>query len=92
MSPGEIEEVLMSHRSVVDAAVIGLPDTEWGEKVVAAVVPADGATVSPEELQDWVRGRLRSSRTPDRIEFRSELPYTETGKLLRRVLRSELQS
>ena len=58
---------------------------------MAAVVPAEGATVSPEELQDWVRGQLRSSKTPDRIEFRSELPYTETGKLLRRVLRSELQ-
>ena len=91
MSPGEIEEALISHRSVADAAVIGLPDADWGEKVVAAVVPAEGATVSPEELQDWVRGQLRSSKTPDRIEFRSELPYTETGKLLRRVLRSELQ-
>jgi acyl-CoA synthetase (AMP-forming)/AMP-acid ligase II len=91
VSPGEIEEVLISHRSVADAAVVGLPDTEWGEKVVAAVVPAEGATVSSEELQDWVRGRLRSSRTPDYIEIRSELPYTETGKLLRRVLRRELQ-
>jgi acyl-CoA synthetase (AMP-forming)/AMP-acid ligase II len=92
MSPGEIEEVLISHRSVADAAVIGLPDAEWGEKVVAAVVPAEGATVRPEELQDWVRGQLRSSKTPDRIEVRSELPYTETGKLLRRVLRNELES
>jgi fatty-acyl-CoA synthase len=91
MSPGEIEEVLISHRFVADAAVVGLPDTEWGEKVVAAVVPAEGATVSVEELQDWVRGRLRSSKTPERIEFRSQLPYTDTGKLLRRVLRSELQ-
>ena len=92
MSPGEIEEVLISHRSVADAAVVGLPDTDWGEKVVAAVVPAEGATVSAEELQAWVRGRLRSSKTPDRIEFRSQLPYTETGKLLRRVLRTELQN
>jgi acyl-CoA synthetase (AMP-forming)/AMP-acid ligase II len=91
MSPGEIEEVLLSHRSVADAAVVGLPDTEWGEKVVAAVVPGEGETVTVEELQDWVRARLRSSKTPDRIEFRSQLPYTETGKLLRRVLRADLQ-
>ena len=49
-----------------------------------------GQEVSAEELRGWVRDRLRSSRTPHEIEFRDELPYNETGKLLRRVLRDEL--
>ena len=46
--------------------------------------------MSEEEIRNWVKGRLRSSRTPERIDFRDELPYNETGKLLRRVLRDEL--
>ena len=49
-----------------------------------------GATVTEDELKDWVRERLRSTKTPAVIDFRSELPYNETGKLLRRVLRDEL--
>ena len=54
------------------------------------IVPVEGAVVSEKELQDLVRSKLRSSRMPERIEFRTELPYNETGKLLRRVLRAEL--
>jgi acyl-CoA synthetase (AMP-forming)/AMP-acid ligase II len=92
MSPSEIEDVLLAHRAVIDAAVVGVPDEEWGEAVVAAVVLVGGKAQQPTEadLQEWVRTRLRSARVPSRIEFRDELPYNETGKLLRRVLRSEL--
>jgi acyl-CoA synthetase (AMP-forming)/AMP-acid ligase II len=92
MSPGEIEEVLVAHPAVDEVAVVGLPDAEWGERVVAAVVLVPGVEASEAELQGWVRERLRSSRTPERVEFRQALPYTETGKLLRRVLKSELSS
>ncbi len=90
MSPGEIEDVLARHPAVADAGVVGVPDTEWGEKVVAAVVMAAGCSASEQELQEWVKGSLRSSKVPTHIEFRDELPYNETGKLLRRVLKHEL--
>jgi len=90
ISPGEIEEVLAQHPAVDEVAVVGVPDTEWGEKVAAAVVLREGAAASEGELQDWVRSRLRSSRTPEVVDFRSSLPYNDTGKLLRRVLKAEL--
>ncbi|HEY9556712.1 MAG TPA: AMP-binding protein [Acidimicrobiales bacterium] len=90
LSPGEIESVLVEHPAVDSAAVVGVPDEEWGEKVVAAVVTLPGSEVTEEELRDFVRARLRSTKTPERIEIRGELPFNETGKLLRRVLRDEL--
>jgi acyl-CoA synthetase (AMP-forming)/AMP-acid ligase II len=92
LSPGEIEDALIDHPCVAQAAVVGIPDPEWGEAVAAAVVLEDGATVSEKELQEWVRERLRSTKTPQVIDFRDELPYNETGKLLRRVLRDDLSS
>ncbi len=88
LSPGEIETVLMEHPAVEAAAVVGIPDVEWGERVVAAVVSC--ADCTEDELRDHVRAALRSAGTPDRIKFVEELPFNETGKLLRRVLREEL--
>jgi fatty-acyl-CoA synthase len=90
LSPGEIEQVLMEHTAVDAAAVVGIPDPEWGERVVAAVVPVVGREVTEDELRDFVRAALRSTKTPERIDFRDELPFNETGKLLRRILREEL--
>ncbi|GAA4548359.1 fatty acid--CoA ligase family protein [Pseudonocardia xishanensis] len=90
ISPGEVEEALVTHPDVEEAAVIGVADTEWGERVEAFVVPVAGKLLEVAELQSWVRERLRSTRVPDRFHQRSGLPYSETGKLLRRVLRDEL--
>jgi len=86
ISPGEIEDVLLEHDSVEDVAVIGIPSDQWGETIAAVVVGSAAA----DDLQSLVTDRLRSSRSPDHIVFRDELPYNETGKLLRRVLRAEL--
>ncbi|MCA9509319.1 MAG: class I adenylate-forming enzyme family protein [Myxococcota bacterium] len=90
MSPGEIEDVLLQHEAVRDVAVVGVPDEQWGEAVAAAVVLHEGQSATVEALQAYVRERLRSSRTPERIVFRAELPYNETGKLLRRLVRADL--
>lgn len=90
ISPGEVEAVILEHPDVADCAVVGVPDEQWGEAVAAVVVPRAGRTVSAEDIHDWVRDRLRSSRAPVRVEVRDELPYNETGKLLRRLVRADL--
>ena len=89
MSPGEIEDVLRAHPNVADVAVLGVPDDYWGERVAAVVVPKNG-NPSTEELAAWVKARLRSTKTPEVWEFREVLPYNDTGKLLRRLLKADL--
>ncbi len=89
ISPGEIEDVLRQHPEVADVAVFGVPDDHWGERV-AAVLVARAQAPSTDELTAWVRSKLRSTKTPEIWEFREALPYNETGKLLRRLLKAEL--
>ncbi|MFN8036465.1 MAG: class I adenylate-forming enzyme family protein [Acidimicrobiia bacterium] len=90
ISPGEIEDTILAHEAVADCAVVGIPDEQWGEAVAAVIVLREGHTVTAEEIREWVTAHLRSSRAPARVEFRDELPHTETGKLLRRVVRADL--
>lgn len=87
MSPGEIEDVLLTHPSIRDAAAFGIPSTEWGECVAVAIV-AGVDPPAPDEVREMVRSRLRTSRVPSHVVFVDELPYNDTGKLLRRELRT----
>jgi len=90
IAPAEIEDVLITHPAVKDVAVVGKPDDEWGERICAVVVREPDIDIAADELRGYVRERLRGSRTPDDIVWRSELPHTPTGKLLRRQLVAEL--
>ncbi|WP_167099714.1 class I adenylate-forming enzyme family protein [Mycobacterium sp. DL592] len=92
IAPAEIEDVLVEHPHVHDVAVVGVEDAEWGQIMVAVVVPVTDIAPDPEELRAHVRAHLRGSRTPDRVVFRHELPTTPTGKVLRRQLADELKT
>jgi len=90
IAPAEIEDVLLQHPAVHSCAVVGLPDDEWGQRIAAAVVLRPGATIGADELQAFARASLRSSKTPEVIAFRNDLPVTDTGKLLRRQVLVDL--
>lgn len=92
IAPAELEEVLVEHPDVRDVAVVGVEDPQWGQAIVAVVVPRPGADPDSEELREHVRKSLRGSRTPDRVVFRDELPTTPTGKVLRREIIQTLQA
>ncbi len=89
ISPGEIEDLLRSFDDIADCAVLGIPCEKWGEKVVAVIVSRSGRPDTG-AMAAAIRGRLRSTKTPEAWFVRDELPYNETGKLLRRVLKAEL--
>ncbi len=89
--PAEIESVLLTHPEVVDVAVLGAPDEEWGERVVAVVQPSPDSDRNEleETLIRFCRDRIAHYKCPKEIHFRSELPRAESGKLYRLRLREE---
>ncbi len=87
--PAEVEAVLHAHPDVADAAVIGVPDDDWGERVHAVVAPRAGRLLDPDALDAFVAVRLAGFKRPRSWDFRADLPRTESGKLLKRVLRAE---
>jgi acyl-CoA synthetase (AMP-forming)/AMP-acid ligase II len=91
IAPSEVEDVLVEHPKVREVVVVGLDDAEWGQIIVAVIVPEAGTAPTPEQLREFARSQLRGSRTPDRIVFRDELPTTPTGKVLRREILDDLK-
>jgi O-succinylbenzoic acid--CoA ligase len=87
VAPAEVEAVLEQHPTVAEAGVFGRPDPEWGEAVVAAVVPCNGAPLDAEELRAFCRARLAGFKVPKAIESVGVLPRTASGKLRRGALR-----
>ncbi|MDQ1511046.1 MAG: long-chain acyl-CoA synthetase, partial [Actinomycetota bacterium] len=87
--PAEIEAVLYAHPQVLDVAVFGIPDDEWGERVHAIVQAKTGEAIDIEELRGFAETRLANYKRPRAYELRAELPRTDSGKLLKRVLRDE---
>jgi len=87
ISTVEVEQALVSHAAVVDAAVIGIPDDRWGERPKAFVVLGPGQTATERELIEHVRSRIAHFKAPDTIEFLASLPRNSTGKLQKFELR-----
>ena len=89
ISPREVEEVLMAHPAIAEAAVVGKRDREWGEEVVAFVVASSGSRVALEELEAFCRERLARFKVPRRIEVVGALPLTGVGKVDKAWLRAQ---
>ena len=87
--PREIEEILYEHEAIQECVVVGVPDPYRGETVKAYIVLKEGTAVTEEQLDKYCREHLASFKVPRRYEFRTELPKTAVGKILRRVLVDE---
>ena len=92
ISPEEVEQVLHSHPAIDEAAIIGVPDDDWGERVRAIVVLKNGESAVEAEIMEFCRQRLSSFKKPESVVFCDELPRNPLGKVLKRVLREDYDS
>jgi acyl-CoA synthetase (AMP-forming)/AMP-acid ligase II len=90
--PAEVERVLDEHPDVIQSAVVGYPDEEWGESLAAFVVKIPGSELDATGVQDWVKSRLAGYKKPRRVEFLNELPMGSTNKVVKGPLREMLWS
>ncbi|WP_047678225.1 MULTISPECIES: AMP-binding protein [Xenorhabdus] len=86
--PCEVENEIDKNGSVKECAVIGVPDTDWGESVVAFVVLEQGTSLSQKEIHNFLRKNLADFKIPDKFYFVEKLPRNPSGKILRRELRN----
>src|SRR3954451_23783576 len=92
IGPAEVEDALLQHDAISVAAVVGLPDEEWGEAIAAMIPLRPGVdTIDADHVRDWVRTRLGSLKTPEVIVVVDEVPQTATGKILRREVKRLLE-
>ena len=88
--PAEVEDLLANHHAVVEVAVFGVEDEQFGQRLKAVVVLRDGTSVSEDEIKEHVKSNLAGYKVPREVEFVDELPRTSTGKVLKRELREVL--
>jgi fatty-acyl-CoA synthase len=88
ISSVELENEVMAHPDVLEAAVIAVPDERWGERPCACIVPCDGASLDPDAIRDHLHGRVAKWWIPERIELVDEIPKTSVGKFDKKVLRA----
>ena len=87
ISPEEVEQGLQSHPAVDEAAIIGIPDPEWGERVRAIVVVKRNVVLTEREIIEYCRQNLSSFKKPESVIFEKKLPRNSLGKVLKRILR-----
>jgi acyl-CoA synthetase (AMP-forming)/AMP-acid ligase II len=90
--PREVEEILYTHPKVLHAAMVGIADLRLGERNCLCVVPKSGATVTLDELNDFLRDQVATYKLPERLEILDELPFTPTGKIQRFVLQRQIEA
>jgi acyl-CoA synthetase (AMP-forming)/AMP-acid ligase II len=90
--PVEIENALLEHPDVAQAAVVGVPDDRWGEAAVAVIVPGVGLTPEPAALEAFLRDRMAAFKVPRRFVLVDDLPRTASGKVQKHVVRDELEA
>ncbi len=89
--PAEVEPALRGYPGVQDLALVGVPDHEWGESVLAVIVPQPGATIETDAFRAWARQRVAGYKTPRRVALVDDLPRTATGKIQKNVLRDQFR-
>jgi fatty-acyl-CoA synthase len=85
--PAEIEKILAGHPKISNVAIIGVPDEKWGEAGMAFIVPAQGETIAPEEILEFLDGKVAKFKYPKHIRFMDELPLTPTMKVKKSLLK-----
>ncbi|MCZ6878567.1 MAG: AMP-binding protein, partial [Acidobacteria bacterium] len=88
----EVEEVLRTHPAILECAVVGVKDQEWGERVCAAVIPTPNGSLSLGDLRNWAKERLEKSKVPTRLMLLEELPRNVMGKVSKAELKELFQS
>ncbi|RVI53930.1 AMP-binding enzyme, partial [Sinorhizobium medicae] len=89
--PREIEEKLLMHPDISEAAIVGVPDPVWGEVGVAVCVARDGATLDAAGLREWLDGKVARYKLPKKIVFWPEMPKSAYGKIAKKMIREELE-